>query len=78
MASESVRIDELRLRIPGLSLEEARRLGDEVAHRVANGLEDHGRIEQLGALDLRLHIPAGTPRAQLAQRIAQIILSTLS
>jgi hypothetical protein len=49
-ASSSIRIDGLRLRVPGLSREQARRLGETVASRLADlHLEEvsHGRIPAL-------------------------------
>lgn len=77
MAGDAVRIDELQLRVPGLSLEEGRRLGEEVARHVADRLPPGGRIEELGALSVRLTIPFGTPRDRLAIAIAQTILERL-
>ncbi len=77
MPGETVRIDELHLRVPGLSAEEARRLGEEVAWRMADALPVEGRVEHLGALDLRLTVPSGTPRDRLAEEIARAILQKL-
>jgi hypothetical protein len=74
MHAETVRIDDLHLRVPGLSVEEARQMGEEVARRVAEALPVHGRKERLGVLDLRLSIPYGTPRDRLAALIARAIL----
>jgi hypothetical protein len=77
MPAESVRIDELILRAPGLTEEEARRMGEEVARRVAGSLPQQGRAERLGALELRLTIPYGMPYERLAEQIAQAILEKL-
>jgi hypothetical protein len=77
MPGETVRIDELHLRVPGLSADEARRLGEEVARRVADALPVEGRVEHLGALDLRLTVAYGTPRDRLAAEIARVILQKL-
>jgi hypothetical protein len=77
MPGETVRIGELHLRVPGLSREEARQMGEEVARRVADGLPSCGCVSQLGALDLRLSIPRATPRDRLAENIAQAIIEKL-
>ncbi len=77
MRGETVRIHELHLRVPGLTSEEGRALGAEVARRVGEALLMRGRAERLGALELRLTIPAGTPRNQLAERLAAEIAKRL-
>jgi hypothetical protein len=77
MPAETVRIDDLHLRVPGVSAEEARRLGEAVARRVAEELSVQGRVEHLGALDLRLSIAPGTPRDRLVAEIARAIVERL-
>ena len=77
MAGETLRIEEMQLRVPGLSAEEGHTLGQEVAHRVADGLPDQVRPLQLSALDLRVTVPTGTPRGRLAPSIAEAILKGL-
>lgn len=78
MAGETLRIEQLRLRIPGLSGEEARELGSEVAQRVADGLPTGAGPQQLGALDLRVMLPTGTERDRLATLIAEAVLGRLA
>ena len=77
MLSDEMRIDQLRLRVPGLTEQEARQLGEEIARRVADSLPSQGRVEHLGLLDLRIAVPAGTSKDRLAQRIAEEILKRL-
>lgn len=77
MASDEIRIDQMRLRVPGLTAQEARSLGEEIAQRVADGLPAYGRIEHLGSIDVRVSVPSGTPRDRLAERIAEEILKRL-
>jgi len=77
MRGERARIHDLHLRVPGLNREEAGRFGREVARRVAEGLPPGRRLE-LGALDLRVRVPAGTPRDRLAKLVADRILVGLS
>jgi hypothetical protein len=70
-------IEELILRVPGYTREEARQLGEEVARRVADGLSDQQSSVNLGALDLRVNVPPETSRSQLAKLIAEAILKGL-
>jgi hypothetical protein len=77
MAAETIRIDELHLRVPGLGREEARRLGEEVARRLAEELPREGRPQRLASLDLRTSVPATTPRAGLADAIVRAIRRSL-
>lgn len=77
MDSELIRIDELRLRIPGLTEHEARRLGQEIARRVAEELPPESRTERLSLLELRIPLPTGVPKDRLAARIAQEIVKKL-
>lgn len=72
-----LRIEELVLRVPGYNKEEAQTLGQEVARHVADGLPVQQRDRYLGALDLRLSVPAGTSRRQIARLIAEAILKGL-
>ncbi|MFX0201149.1 MAG: hypothetical protein ACFFCW_33950, partial [Candidatus Hodarchaeota archaeon] len=61
----------------GLSAEEGRSLGEEVARHVGDGLLSQRRLQQLGTLDLRLKVPPGAPRTQMASMIAESILKGL-
>jgi len=70
-------IEELVLRVPGYTREEARQLGEEVVRHVADGLSDQQSGMNLGALDLRVNVPPGTSRSQLAELIAEAILKGL-
>lgn len=77
MGFEAVHIEELRLRVPGLTELEARRLGEEVARRVAYALPAGRRGTDLGLLELRVSLPVGMPKELLAERIAEGILKNL-
>jgi hypothetical protein len=77
MAGETLRIEQMQLRVPGFSAAEGRGLGQQVVHRVAGGLSDQVRPQQLGALDLRVTAPPGTPGDRLATSIAEAILKGL-
>ena len=77
MDAEAIRIDELRLRVPGLSEAEAQEVGREIARRIADGLPPRYREEHLGLLDLKISMPFGIPKERLAEQIAAQILEKL-
>jgi hypothetical protein len=68
----------MRLRIPGLSVEEARAVGHDVARLLSEQLPSSQRTRHLGALDLRANIAQGTPRERLAELIVQAIKKSLA
>lgn len=74
--ASAARIDELVLRVPGLSPDEARRLGRDVTERVFARLE--AAPMHLGRLDLRLTLPPGLPLEDLADRVANAIVEQLA
>jgi hypothetical protein len=74
MVDETVRIEEMRLRVPGLSADEVHGLGEEVARRVVDGLPGGHGSRRLGALSLRVTVPEGTSRDRMASLIAEAIL----
>jgi hypothetical protein len=77
MPAETVQIDDLFLRVQGLSVGEARSLGEDVVQRVADAVLVDGRAAHLGALELRVTVPYGTSQDQLVQMIADRILSVV-
>jgi hypothetical protein len=77
MASDAVRIDHLHLRVPGLSADDGRRLGEEVARLVADRLPADARTAQPAMLNVHVPLAAGTPRDRLAGAIADAILERL-
>lgn len=74
MANGTLGIKELHLRVPGLSAEEGRKLGQEVVQRVADRLPASDRPRRLEALGLCATVPEGTSRDQMASLIAEAIL----
>ncbi len=78
MGAERLHIESLNLRVPGLTAEEGRRLGEEVARRLGDGVPERAMPLHLGALDLRLTLPRGLPRDRLAEEIAIAILERLA
>jgi len=77
MEAEVIRIDELRLRVPGLSEDEARKLAVEVTRRIAERILEAGKEFSLGRLDLRISVPQGIGRDRLAKEISEEILRRL-
>lgn len=77
MGPNSVLIESLDLRIPGISREAGREIGNEVSERIAASLPGDGKRQRLGALSLRVNVPVGTPRNQIAKMIALSILEKL-
>ena len=75
--TETVRIGELLLRVPGLSAQEGRTFSREVMQRVAQRLPDQGKVQSLGALDIKVRISEGTPRHRLVETVADAILRGL-
>jgi hypothetical protein len=77
MDDGTVRIHELRLRAPGLSAEEGRVLGNEVVRFLSEALCEGIRYREVAALEVKVNIPAGTPRSDLARIVSRHILGAL-
>lgn len=77
MGADSVRIDEMRLNIPGLGREEANILGRDVIQRVSKKLPERIRSRRLTSLDVKVSVPQGTPKERLAEIIAEQICKSL-
>jgi hypothetical protein len=81
MIPETLRIDELLLRVPALEAEQARALAADVAARLARAL---GRRETYPEMypvpdgaSLAVRVRPDTPRGELARAIADQILEAL-
>ena len=77
MIPETLRIDELLMRLPGIDETEAREVAGNVAARVARALGRTDMIPLPAGSVLRVRIPAGVPREELAETIAERILEAL-
>jgi hypothetical protein len=77
MGAERVHIGELKLRVPGISRLAARELGRQVASEIAAALQPGTRISDVGAVRIRVAMPAGTSPEQMPARIARAILRSL-
>ena len=70
-----IRVEELRIRVPGLSRDAAHALGERVAALVARGLADLDDSVDLGALQLR--VPVGRTEL-MPERVADAIVQSIS
>jgi hypothetical protein len=77
MIAETLRIDELLLRLPSLDETQARQIAEDVSARLVRAV---GRAEMFpvpAGVALSVRIPAGTPPDELADTIARRILEAL-
>lgn len=74
MEPDRARIDELRLRVPGLSRDQAEAVGREIANRLADGLAGRDVTAHLGHVDLRVRAPHDAGPDRLAEVVARTIL----
>jgi hypothetical protein len=74
-ADNLVSIDEMVLRIPGLSREAAVEVAQQVAQTLAQGLPAEVRLDRLGVVVVRL--PLDSSRAGLVERITQAIVESV-
>lgn len=72
-----IRINRMRLRIPGLPPAQARALAEATARRVMEGLPQAGGKGRLGLLALRVSVPRGSSREQIESAVAKSILRGL-
>jgi hypothetical protein len=77
VAPEALRVEELRVRLPGVSSAGAAELVRMVAERVGEGLPDEGTPLALDRLELRVTIPEGASRDAVARAVAAAILERL-
>ncbi len=75
--ARNVHIEEMVLRVPGLTRAQAESVARQVTQRIASGLPAGGRVESLAAIARRVNVPAGTPLSELPARIAAAVLEAL-
>jgi hypothetical protein len=74
MSADTVRIESLHLRVPGMSRKEAAGFGEDVAREMQHRLGTTRPFQRIGAMNLQVVIPAETPRDGLAAMVAERIL----
>ena len=73
MSSKKVQIDELRLRTSGLTREQARSLGENVARQLAENIPSSRRSRKLPGISIRINQGANHSQDGLAETIADQI-----
>ena len=73
-----VRIDELVIRVPGLTREEAREFAQQVAKLLVAKLSSGAESRHYGAIRVKARMPAGTSKAKLAELVSDEIAESLS
>lgn len=77
MRSERIAIDELVLRLPGVSKADAPALAERIMDAVATRLRGTGRVGRIDHARVRLQLTASMSPAELADRIADQLLEVL-
>ncbi|MBK9036244.1 MAG: hypothetical protein IPL61_34205 [Myxococcales bacterium] len=77
MRCEAVEIEELVLRIPGVSRADAPALAEDIVRATQERLRGTGRVGRLAHVDLRVRVPAGLARAALVERIVEQLLEVV-
>ena len=78
MPADRVVIEELFIKLPGLSVDAARDISREVAERLGHGLAAALPSRSLGALDVRLELRPGASRDEIIDRVTATILGALA
>jgi hypothetical protein len=77
MRCDSVVIEELVLRLPGVRREDAPGIVEEVLHRVQDSLRGSGRVGHYHVAQLKVKVPANAKRAELVNAIAKELTEAL-
>ena len=77
MDDGTVRINELRIRVPGMSAEEGHVFGQELTQAIAQGLPPQVKSQGLGVLNLRVRVPSGASRSLVVAEAAKATLRGL-
>lgn len=77
MPADRVIIEELFLRLPGLSAPAARTISAEVAQRIGRGLEEAMPSRSLGALEITVTARPGASRDELVDLVTQAVINAL-
>jgi len=72
-----VHIDEMKLRLPGVTEKEAREIGEDVAKRIRESLPGSFQAKRVDTIDLRLSIPTGVSGSEMKRIIAEAVLKAM-
>jgi hypothetical protein len=78
MPADRVVIEELFLRLPGLTADEARTLSRQIADKLGHGLAQALPARALGALELKVKVRPGASADEMAEGVAHAILGALA
>jgi hypothetical protein len=71
-----IHIGQLNLRIPGSGIESAHRVADGIAQSLTQKVPI-GVQRRLGALSVRVQVPAGATEAEMSDEVAEAIMRAL-
>lgn len=77
MRCEAVEIEELVLRVPGVSRADAPALAEAIVRETQERLRGTGRIGRLARVELRVQVPAGLSRPALVTRIVDQLIEVV-
>lgn len=75
-ANAAIHVGQLNLRIPGNSTEAAHRVANGIGQALANKVPI-GMQRRLGALSVRVQVPAGATEAEMSDAVAEAIMRLL-
>jgi len=73
----NVKIGDLRIRVPGLSKDQARTFASDVANRVSDTIPAQAWSRQLGQVRVRVAVPEGSSQETLKRAVARAIRGAL-
>jgi len=74
--NSAIHIGQLNLRVPGKSAETAHRTANGIAQGLAQKVPP-GMQRHLGALSVRVQVPAGASEAQMSDAVAEALIRAL-
>lgn len=77
MPTDRVVIEEILLRLPGVSAQVARSVSAEVAQRLGQGLTEALPARSVGALEVRVTVRPGASRDEMVAAVAHAIIAGL-
>ena len=78
MDAGTFQIDQLHLKVPGVTPRRAHQLANEIVHQLSGRLPERTTAFYLETLDLHLTVPQGTPPNRMADLIVEAILKRIA
>ena len=72
-----IQIEQMIMRVPGMSEEEARLLGQEAAQQISAHLPEQAGYRYIPNLNVQLSLPANASRSELVSLLAENLLAQL-